>query len=229
MAATAPKPILFLDVDYKLHKMENIKPLIDKKDVVQWPITETLSTINLARLAGTKLDEGKDKFTMPKPKGYQQLSDYIDKLVADKCVVEGRKMETVVLDSYTTTNEHIRYLILAANSAMAMSQPLWGVLLRNFETLNSTLLSLPANIVVICHEKWDKDDITGRIEVKPLIEGSMADKIGKNFEEVYFMERRVVGKEVKFTCHPWGDNMRQGRTSRGLPTEVEPDFSKIYK
>ncbi len=242
MAATAPKPILFLDVDNKLHKMGNLKALVDKGEIIQWSITEKLSTMNLARLAGTKLEEGKDKFPTPKPKGYQQLSDMIDKLTAgvkedkttgDKWIEiehNGKqvRISTVVLDSYTTVNEHIRYLILAANGAMAMSQPLWGVLLRNFETLNSTLLSLPANIIFICHERWDKDELSGRIEVKPLIEGQMSSKIGKDFEEVYFMKRQIVGKEVKFSCHPWGDSMRQGRTSRALPIEVDPDFSKIY-
>jgi len=233
MASTAPKPILILDVDNKASKMANLQPLIEKGEVIVWPITETLSTSGLARLAGTKFDEGRDKFITQRPKGYQQLSDYIDILVKDGCVIEHKgkkvKIETVVLDSYTTTNEHIRYLILAANGSMAMSMPLWGVLLRNFETLNSTMLSLPANIIFICHERMDKDELSGRIEVKPLIEGQMANKIGKDFEEVYFMKRTIVGKEVKFMCYPWGDNMRQGRTSRSLPTEVEPDFSKIYK
>ena len=104
-----------------------------------------------------------------------------------------------------------------------------GGYVGNFEVLNSTLLSLDANIILICHERWDKDELSGRISIKPLIEGQMASKIGKDFEEVWFMERKIVGKEVKFSVHPWGDNMRQGRTSRGLGVEVDPDFSKIYK
>jgi hypothetical protein len=227
-AATAPKPVLYIDVDNKLHKMENLAAPLAKGDLVQWPITEPLGTISLKRLAGTKLDEGRDKFPVPRPKGFEQISDMVEKLVNDKCIVNGKKIETVVLDSYTSLNEHSKALILAANGSMAMSQPLWGVQLRLFEQMHGYLLGLPANIIFICHEAVDKDDITGRISIKPLIDGSMKNKIGKDFEEVYFMQRTIMGKEVRFKMLPWGDSMRQGRTSRALPIEVDPDFGKLY-
>jgi hypothetical protein len=154
----------------------------------------------------------------------------VDKLVNDKCVIDGKKIATVVLDSYTSLNEHIKALILAANGAMAMSMPLWGVLLRNFEIMHGTLLRLPANVIFCAHQKIDKDELSGKISYRPLIDGQMADKIGKDFEEVYYLEKTVgQGDTVKYEALTLGNSMKSCRTSRILPAKVEPDFGKIYK
>jgi len=229
MAATAPKPILFLDLDNKLHRMVNLEPMLASKDIIQWTTTAPLAAIPLKRLASTKFDEGRDKFPVPQPKGYIEFSDMMDKLTTDQCVVDGRKVETIVLDSYTSLNEHLKALIMAANGSMAMSLPLWGVLLRNFEILHGVMLRLPANIIFCCHQKIDKDELSGAISYRPLIDGQMADKIGKDFEEVYYLEKRIEGQLVKYEVLTVGSAMKACRTSRILPARVEADFSRIYK
>ena len=228
MALTAPKPIIVLDTDYKLHKMVNAEKYLKSGEVVQWAITEPLSEITLARLAS--FDPGQAaKVTMQRPKGYIQLADMIDKLVATGCVIDGKKYNTIVLDSYTSMNEHLKRLLMAANGTTTMTMPLWGTALTNFETVNNTLLRLPANIIFICHEQVDKDELTGKITYNPLIDGSMKSKIGKDFEEVYYLEKTVQGDKVKYEALTVGNSMKSCRTSRELPAKVEPDFSKIYK
>lgn len=229
MAATAPKPVLFLDLDGKLDRMVNLEPLLNNKDVIQWTTNAPLAAVSLKRLAGTKFDEGRDKFPVPQPKGYIEFSDMIDKLVEGKCVIDGKKIATIVLDSYTSLNEHLKALIMAANGSMAMSMPLWGVLLRNFEIMHGTMLRLPANIIFCAHQKIDKDELTGAISYRPLIDGQMADKIGKDFEEVYYLEKSIQGEDVKYKVLTVGNSMKSCRTSRVLPAIVEADFSKIYK
>lgn len=235
-ASTAPKPVLFLDVDNKLHKMENLKEGLEKGELIQWAITEPLSEIGLKRLATSDLTPKKlsgAKFVVQKPKGYLKLAEMIETLQNNKCEIEhmGKKVkvETVVLDSYTSTDEHIRRLLMAVNQTATMTQPLYGALLANFEELNNTLLRLPANVILICHERWDKDELTGRISCKPLINGQMSGKIGKDFEEVYYMSKTISGTAVTYEMLTVGDSMRSCRTSRDLPARVEPDFGKIYK
>ena len=228
MAATAPKPVLFIDLDNKLHRMTNLTPLLKSGEIIQWAITDPLAMVSLKRLAGTKFDEGRDKFPVPQPKGYINFSDMVDKLTVDKCVVDGRKIATVVLDSYTSLNEHIKALILAANGAMAMSMPLWGVLLRNFEIMHGALLTLPANVIFCAHQQVDKDELTGKISYRPLIDGGMKDKIGKDFEEVYYLEKTVgQGDTVKYEALTLGNSMKSCRTSRVLPAKVSPNFEEI--
>jgi hypothetical protein len=228
MALTAPKPILVLDVDYKLHKMVNTEDKLRDKIVIQCAIEEPLSTVTLSRLAS--FDPGPaSKITVPRPKGYIQLADMIDKLVESKCVIEGKKIATVVLDSYTSMNEHLKRLLMAANGTSTMTMPLYGTALTNFETINNTLLRLPANVIFIAHEQVEKDELTGRISYRPLIDGSMKEKIGKDFEEVYYLEKTVVSDKVKYEALTVGNSMKSCRTSRVLPAKMEPDFNIILK
>ena len=228
MSLTAPKPVLFLDVDNKLHKMVNAEEYIKKGEVIQWAIDEPLTEVTLSRMAS--FDPGPaSKVTVPRPKGYIQLAEMIDKLVETGCVIDDKKIATVVLDSYTSMNEHLKRLLMAANSTSTMTLPLYGTALTNFETLNNTMLRLPANIIFICHESVDKDELTGKISFRPLIDGSMKEKIGKDFEEVYYLEKTVMGDKVKFEALTLGNSMKSCRTSRVLPAKVEPDFGKIYK
>ena len=230
-SATAPPPVLYLDMDNKLHKMENLKDRLDKGEVMQWVIDDPLSEVSLARLAGFETRPG-SKVAIPRPKGYLKLAEMIQQLVDNDCVIEhqGKKVRvnTVVLDSYTSMNEHLKRLLMAANSTTTMTQPLYGVALINYETINNTLLRLKSNIIFICHERVDKDEISGRISYLPLIDGQMKNKIGKDFEEVYFMEKTVRGDKVVYEMLTIGNSMKACRTSRVLGARVEPDFGKIY-
>lgn len=229
-ASTAPKPVLYLDVDNKLNRMANMQALLKSGAIIQWPINEPLSTYGLTRLATTKVEEGRGKGgAVQRPNGYVTLCGMIEKLEASKCIVDGKKIGTVVLDSYTTANEHIKRLILAVNQAITMSQPLWGALLTNFEELNNTLLRLPCNIIMICHEKINKDELSGAITYRPLIDGQMGSKIGKDFEEVYYMDKVIRGTDVKYEMMTVGNSMKSCRTSRVLPARVVPNFEEIYK
>ncbi len=226
-ASTAPTPILFLDVDNKLHKMVNLKEKLANGAIIQVPIDEPLQDIKLSTLSLMNLKPG-TKINMKRPKGYQQLADAIDKIVADKGHWNGIKLGTVVLDSYTTTDEHIRRLLMSVNGSATMTLPLYGTLLTNFETLNNTLLRLPCNVIMICHQKPEKDELTGIVSYTPLINGQMSTKIAKDFEEVYFMEKKVSGGKATYEMLTIGSSMKPCRTSRLLEAKVEPNFQVIY-
>ena len=233
VALTAPKPIVVLDIDNKLHKMDSAKPLIKSGDIIQWAIDEPLSMMGLTRLATSKNEHGKEpKVIQQQPRGYIKFVEYVDKLVASKGVVDGRKIGTVVLDTYTTLTEHLKRLILACNEKLNMTMPLYGTLLTNYEEINNTLLRLPCNVIFLCHQKVDKDELTGKISYRPHIEGQMADKIGKDFEEMYYMQKSIIGlgatAVAKYEMMTVGDGMRSCRTSHALPSLVEPSLCKIY-
>lgn len=231
-ASTAPEPVLYLDVDNKLHKMDNLKEKLECGRIIQWAIDEPLSAVGLKRLATSDL-RGGAKLVTKRPSGYLKLVDMVESLVESKCVIshKGKKVRvgTVVLDSYTTMDEHIRRLLTAVGGLAAMSLPLYGALLQNFEEMNNTLLRLPTNIIVICHERLEKDELSGRIIYRPLVSGQMSNKIGKDFEEVYCMEKTVKGGVAKYSMNTVGDSMRSCRTSHFLPARVEPNFVSIYK
>lgn len=230
-ASTAPSPVLFIDVDNKLHKMQNVQDKLKRGDVIQWAVDEPLMEISLTRLASAPIKPGATIAT-PRPKGYSKIAEMIDKLVENDCMIEheGKKVRvaTVVLDSYTSLNEHLKRLLTSVNQTTTMTLSLHGTALTNFEILNNTLLRLNANVIFICHEKPSKDELTGTITYSPQIEGQMSHKIGKDFEEVYYIEKTVQGGKAKYEMLTIGSSMKPCRTSRELPAKVEPNFAKIY-
>lgn len=224
---TAEKPILVADMDNKLHKMHNVRHLLESGDVVQWVPKSKLFKGKLSKFVeGAKNPQS--KFTQERAGGYLELANLIDELDEKDMMYNGKKFATFGLDSYTTMEEHLKRLLMTANGVATISQPLWGTVLTNYENLNNALLNLNCNLIVICHEKPNKDELTGKIIYSPLISGGMKDKIGKDFEEVYYMEKKVVGDKAVYEMLTVGNSMKSCRTSRVLPAKVEPDLSKIY-
>ena len=232
MALTAPKPVLVIDIDNKLHKMVNAEELLKSGEVIQWAITDPLSTMSLSRLAVID-PKPSASISIQRPKGYIQIADMVDRLVEKGCVIENNgkevKVNTVVIDSYTSLNEHLKRLLMAVNGTSTMTLPLYGTALTNFETFNNTVLRLPANVIFIAHERIDKDELSGKISYRCLIDGQMSEKIGKDFEEVYYLEKTTSGDSVKYEALTVGNSMKSCRTSRVLPAKVEPNFGNIYK
>lgn len=229
-ACTAPGPILVLDMDQKIAKMSNIQDRVQSKQIVSWTPNERLFQGKLSSFV-TGATNPQAKYTQQRAQGYLKLAEMIDKLEEGKCVIDGVKFETIVLDTFTSTEEHQKRLLMSANGVATISQPLWGTMLTNNENLVSALLSLNkyANVIVIAHEQAVKDELTGMITYTPLIGGQMKEKIGKDFEEVYYLEKKVSGDKATYEMLTVGSSMKACRTSRDLPARVEPNFGKIYK
>lgn len=212
-AATAPGPVLFLDMDQKVAKMNNIRAKVDKGDVIVWTPEEKLFTGSLA----ATIQQGTNpqaKYAQQRAMGYIKLGQVIDELETSKCIYKGKQLGTVVLDTFTSTEEHQKRLLMSANGVATISQPLWGTILNNNENLVSALLSLNkfVNVIVIAHQQAIKDELTGAVTYVPLIGGSMKDKIGKDFEEVYFLEKRVSGDKAVYEMLTIGSTMKVDRS-----------------
>ena len=227
-AATAEPPVLFLDMDQKASKMSNIQSKIGK-EIFIWTPEEKLFTGKLASFV-TGATNPQAKYTQQRAMGYIKLAQKIDELENNGCMHQGIKICTIVLDTFTSTEEHLKRLLMSANGVATISQPLWGTILTNNENLISALLNLKGvNIIVIAHEQAIKDELTGAITYAPLIGGQFKEKIGKDFEEVYYMEKKVSGDKATYEMLTLGNSMKACRTSKSIPSRVEPDFSKIYK
>ncbi len=227
-AATAPGPVYFLDMDIKLHKMENLKTKIASGQVVQWKPDARLFSGKLESFVSGATNP-QAKFVQQRAKGYMNLAKEIDRL-DDSTIINGKQMGTIVLDSFTSVEEHLKRLLMSANGVSTISQPLWGTVLTNYENLLNSFLNLKnVNVIVIAHQRPNKDELTGFISYTPLISGQMKDKIGKEFEEVYYLEKTVKGNKAVYEMMTIGSAQKPCRTSRILEARVEPDFSKIYK
>jgi hypothetical protein len=75
----------------------------------------------------------------------------------------------------------------------------------------------------------EKDELIGKIEILPMIDGSMRYKIGKDFEEIYhtIVDVPKVGKpHYKVVTVPM--DRCEARTSRPLEMIEEADFSILF-
>jgi hypothetical protein len=224
---TAPGKKLVLDMDNKLHKMANVADKIKSGEVVQWKPEGRLFSGKLASFVASATNS-QAKFAQQRATGYMELAEVIDQLEKD-CIFNQTRFDVVVLDSFTSVEEHLKRLLMSANGVATISQPLWGTVLTNYENLLNSLLNLPCSVIVIAHQKPNKDELTGVITYTPLISGQMKDKIGKDFEEVYYLEKTVRNNLAVYEMLTVGDSTKPCRTSRVLDAKIKPDFSEIFK
>jgi hypothetical protein len=75
----------------------------------------------------------------------------------------------------------------------------------------------------------EKDELIGKIEILPMIDGAMKHKVGKDFTEIYhtIVDVPKVGKpKYKVVTVPM--DRCEARTSRNIETIEEADFSVLF-
>lgn len=230
MACTMAKlgyEVLLFDADQKAEKMMNIQPLIKTGQVKVVTMQSTLVEGSL-----------KDRILTPKmpprkqPQGYLEFVAFVSKL-QEEVKAEPTKYENVVLviDSATTLFSHMRRLILQVQGRGAMEIQDWGIILSNLEELFSVLFTLPfKHVILIAHDQAERDELIGKVEIKPLIDGQMKNKVGLYVEELYYMAPEITKDKAIYQVltKPLG-RVTQARTSRNLKTYEPADFSVIFK
>ena len=230
MACTMTKlglKVLLFDADQKAEKMVNIQPLIQagKVEVV---------TLKSSLVEGSL----KDRILTPKapprkqPQGYLEFIAFITHLQEEAKKDSSQWEKTVlVVDSATTLFSHLRRLILQVQGRGAMEIQDWGIILSNLEELFTVLWTLPfKHVILIAHDQAERDELIGKVEIKPLIDGQMKNKVGLYVEEMYYMVPEITKDKATYQIltKPVG-RITQVRTSRNLKTYEPADFGVIFK
>jgi hypothetical protein len=140
--------------------------------------------------------------------------------------------KTVVLDSLSTRNDALLEFIAGLNSCKQLQIQHWGQLGAKSQEVDTFLLSLPCNYVLIAHENVQKDEKTGEIRVIPMTYGQYAEKIGLFFSQVFYAttetDNNNKSKAVLYTA-PRGLVKGIGaRFPHNLPEVVGPTYEEIY-
>jgi len=91
------------------------------------------------------------------------------------------------------------------------------------------------NLIILCHEWQDTKEATdGSIvvtSVRPLLIGQLRDKISKDFDDVWHMEKYSKGGGIEIKVRMHGDNavLAGSRWGTIMPREVEPDYRKMIE
>jgi hypothetical protein len=247
MAATFPPPFRWLaaDGDTSLKSLRwafksKMTSFTDLKDLVFYAPTELVK--------GRYID---------KPQAFNLMTDMIDYWFRPDQV---DLWKTLVLDSFTEINSWALDLGLSLNkqyptadrplsksdeiNRKAMTRLVTGQqdyksamgLIEGFlRNVRVECAKHDKNLVILCHEWQDQAEGTdGSIvvtAVRPLLIGQLRDKVSKDFDEVWHMEKysKAGGIELKVRMH--GDNkvLAKSRWGTIMPREVDPDYRKMIE
>lgn len=229
LAATWPQPA-FIDADYNIETLKQEawrKYAGGHKRVV-------ISQIK---------DDVDKKGLFVKASGFWDMLDKINEWS------ERDDVKTIVIDSLTAVSTMAMHVGLEVAGADKRSQTLkeantkYSVYLltqadfgAEMSVMEQLLDQLPLlnldNKTVICtaHVRTEKNKDGNILGYRPLITGDKhREKFGSWFNEVWWLESRGSGDNVKRVLTTQSDTMRQGiKTTLGLPREIEnPTYSKI--
>jgi len=136
----------------------------------------------------------------------------------------------------TRVLEHLRRFILHLQQKASLEFADWGFILSNMEEFFDCFYGLQSvgyrHCIAIAHDMAEKDEITGRLSIKPMLDGQMRNKIGSYVEEMYMTRVEVqpaTGKANYIVMTRPVGNVSQARTSRNIDTKMEADFSVLFK
>lgn len=149
------------------------------------------------------------------------------------------KIQTIVFDSLTALAE----MVLLE----AMQYPIGGGTPKNPNTakpdwddynavLNRTKYimkycqDLGYNIIVICGEKLEKDEITGTFVGEPNIVGSYRRVAAHDFDEMYYMESKETREGTEYYLYATKHRYYNAKSRLGVESFVkDPSFEKVFK
>lgn len=222
--------VKFIDVDQKVDKMLNLKPLLTSGMIKVIPIEAKLTEVNMKqRILTPQLAFAKQ------PKGYLEYCDIITSFedLISKGQPEPDDCQVLVTDSWTSLAEHQDRLISFLQKKDHFTFDEWDIVLTNWEEWFYTMVRLQKlfkHVIITAHEQIEKDEDSGRVLQRlPAARGSIRFKTGKYFEEIYFCftEASKTGP-TKYKILTAAVDKTIARTSRKFETVEEADFSVLF-
>lgn len=141
-------------------------------------------------------------------------------------LIEKDSIELIAFDTITPLSDHLYYSILETHKRSAFSLPLWGIYRQNMLQITKGFLSFPVHRVMLAHASIREDEVTKEIHVRPSIQGSYREEMGKEFSEVWYFDGKVGDSYMIRTA---GSTKYTARTSLQLKDRVPIDeaISKV--
>jgi len=222
----------FIDIDGKVDKMANLKPLVTKGLIKAITLKSPLVEGTL-RQRVTLLRSTTSKRTLVKmPQGFLEFCDIIDNYEKDASAGHKRKGWVLAVDSLTRLQEHMKRFLLFVEDKNKFTFDQWDIWKTNLEELIARLQGLDGyfdHVIVTAHEQAEYSEDGAIIAYRPMIDGSMKYKTGSYFEEMYYTYiKNVPGSPPRFMVRTVSDGKREARTSRNLTVDAPADFAELF-
>jgi hypothetical protein len=246
------RPVHFVDIDRKILSAAWASEGIAKGDITVWELEEPIDATNFANRITSLIKKEKPPV---QPQGWIKFGEYINAHEDPAW----KAANTVVIDSLTLLNEHLKTFIMwgAGKSKFTFDQ--WSALKIGWMDTMSALRDLHRehnkDLIVTVHER-DKgqpgEKSTGiktesvlsggevsyqqvvqgvqDIKVWASIDGAFGDLIGAQMDEYYHLYVEVDDGKPRWRCRVHPDGKRSLRTSFKHSEAVhDPDFRKIWR
>jgi hypothetical protein len=130
---------------------------------------------------------------------------------------------TFVLDSATTWADCIMNYVLKTSHRQGQFPQQNDYPQQMVRMYNAVLdmLSLPCNIVFVCHPVVDKDEVTGRTYTTPMLTGKLKEKIPLLFSEIYYAVTNQTSKGIEYWFLTQPDGLYNARTRLGAGGKLD--------
>ena len=146
---------------------------------------------------------------------------------------------TIVFDSFTSLAEMVlqETLLWPTRPGQVKRNPLntkpeWDDYNAVKARLHDIVLrckDLGLNIVAICGEKLEKDEVLGTFVGKPNLVGGYRDLIGYDFDELLYLDTEGTGDRVRYNAYAQKYRYYDAKSRYGLKGKFEaPSFEKLY-
>lgn len=145
-------------------------------------------------------------------------------------------MGTYCIDSATTWSDAFanQYLATKGRPGGYLYQNDYNDVMSQISTALKDILTLPCDVILICHEDAEKDEGTGRMWVKPLFIGKQARiKLPLLFDEIYYTSVSEGAQGSKYQLLTRNTGLYQARTRLGkggiFDQYEKPDIKALMK
>jgi hypothetical protein len=144
------------------------------------------------------------------------------------------EFKSIILDSATELHPMIMGETLKAANREAAQQSDWGVVSERIIQFIKQLRELPQHVLIICEERVDRDEETGRVSIGPALPGQLFANVGRYVDMFFHMTvatKVVDGKNLKgryLVTEPVGLNTQGKDRSWALDKIEDPDFNVIW-
>ena len=143
-------------------------------------------------------------------------------------IKEGQKddYESIIVDSLTGLADLCMESVLQLNRRSGQKPNFddWAAYANKTKDFLVRLLASGKNVLLICHEAPDKDELTGHVWMLPAIQGQMKSRISNYFDEFYHAEvEQTHGKPANYRLLARPSSIYTAK-SRLLPRDTESSY-----
>lgn len=156
-------------------------------------------------------------------------SNFLGKL---KVTLNDPEVSTVVLDSLSTMADALQWQLLGARDPMQKPKgyDFWAYFKNHILALCDEVIHHPQldkHIVVIAHDKVEKDELTGTVSRELSLDGSMKDRLSLHFSDVWeVFTKKLLNGDVEYMIRTVPGSNFTAKCSLPIPKEFVFDKEK---